>query len=782
MIRWGKRVALSIALLLLSGAASAQQQASLPTEQEIADFWDTVFNGAAPYGVPALNPTRSNQRTVNNCTVWDVTFDSYKDPATNTPVRLGGFFAIPNNIPAPGPGGTYPGLVANHSTGGGGIVGEAAAVFFAQKGFAAMWFSYRTETWSPIPSGSYDYFVDNLAGPTGQPLNYLWTGMAVDTYQAGEFMAAQPEVWDPNGLTFIGHSGGGYTALAAGVFSTRFQKISASAPAGAWPDAGEWLDYVWGNGGFLSIQTWINSQGDPAYARSLVERSLTFISMAKAIDNPSLIAKNPDWKLDGTAIWIYGGQMDAAIPAWSAEAAYEISDPSTPLLKAFHWSPTGAHGGPESWNRAQAWIAGHYPNITTTPPVAALAVSANSDPTFTFSAAGSQAWRYDWSYDGGSMVTNNDDIVAWDYDFGDGTSKNWGATVTHTYASSGTYTVKVTITDGAGLRDSATVSVTVATGAGSNAQLSVSAGNPVVVPEGGTTPFQVMLTDPPAGNVTVTVAAVSGDTDLSVQSGATLFFTPLNWNVLQVVTLAAAQDADASSDTAVFAVSSSGMPAVNVNVKESDDEAAYTITVGSASGAPGDTVSVAVTLSNPDGGVVQSISFSLNFDGAVLTSPVVSRGPAIPDLAFWNFSSTSPSADVLDITMNEFVPTDPLVTIDGVIVTVSFTIGSGAAAGVYPVDVTTATVNTATPTLQNGAVTAGGTDTAPPSVALDTVGVTGTIDDPTITQVVVSGVGTVSVISGGFSFDWPVSGSGFQVSADDGTNVTMRQIDVTVAP
>ena len=56
------------------------------------------------------------------------------------------------------------------------------------------------------------------------------------------------------------------------------------------------------------------------------------------------------------------------------------------------------------------------------------------------------------------------------------------------------------------------------------------------------------------------------------------------------------------------------------------------------------------------------------------------------------------------------------------------------------------------------------------------------VDDPLITEVVVSGVGTVSVVGGGFSFDWPVSGSGFQISADDGTNVTTRQIDVTVTP
>lgn len=687
-----------------TSVARAGSIATMPTPQEIADFWDTVFNGPAPYGVPPLNPTRSNQRTVGNTTVWDVGFDSYKDPGTNNPVRLNGFFAISNTIPGPGPGGTYPGLVANHSLGGAGFNGEAAAVFFAQQGFAAMWFDYRTEANSPA-SQPFDYFTDNLAGSTGQPLDYLWTGMAVDTYQAGEFMAAQPEVWDPNGLTFIGHSGGGYTALTSGVFSTRYRTISCSAPAGSWPDAGEWLDYAWGNGGFLSIQSWINGQPDPAYARSLVERSLTFISMYNAIDNPFLIARNPDWKLDDTAIWFYGGQVDPAIPPWFAEAAYRVSDPSTPLLKAFHWSPTGAHGGPESWNRAQAWLAGHYPNITKTPPSAVLAVQSVSGADVIFAASGSQAWRYDWNYDSGSMSSDPLDIVTWDYDFGDGTTRNWGPTVAHTYASAGSYTVTLTVTGGGGLRDSASVPVTVSVGSGSNPQLQVSAEDPKVVPEGGTNTFLARLTEQPAANVTVSVARTSGDADLSVSSGGTLSFTTTNWNTFQLVTLAAAQDADRTSDTAVFAVSASGMTTVNVNARERDDEARFILTVGDATGAPGDSVSLPVTLTNQDNAPVASFSITLNFDGAVLTAPAASRGTDLPDAAWWQFSPDSPSSGTQTIDASEFVqPPDPIIS--GVVADDAFTIAGGSAAGDYAVTISSASINgSITPTLVFGTVT-----------------------------------------------------------------------------
>ena len=662
------------------------QTATLPTSQEIADFWDTVFNGPAPYGVPPINLSRTNQRTVSNCTVWDVSFDSYKDPETTQPVRLYGAFAIPNNIPPPGPGGTYPGVVGTHSVGMGPPEGpaderESMAVWFAQKGFAALGFSPRGYGPSQM-SVQVDFFTDYLA-PDGQmPLNQRFTGWAVDSFQAGEVLAAQPEVWDPNNLTYMGHSGGGFAVLAGAIFSTRFKTVGCSAPAAAWPDAGAWLNYVWGNGSFLSIQSWINSQSDPAYARALVERTLTFISMYNAINNPQLIAKNASWKLSGSSIFFYGGQADQAIPPWDVEACTLLADSSN--NNAFHWSPTGGHGGPESWRRAQAWIAGHYTGVTAPAPVAALSVSSINGSTVSFSSAGSQAWQYDWAYGGGQMSSDPYDIVSWEYDFGDGTTQNWGPTVSHTYAGSGTYTVTVTITDGAGRRDTATVQAAVNTG-GNGAQLVVSAGNPVVILEGGTSPFQVALSEQPSGNVTVTVARSAGDGDVTVQTGSTLTFTTGNWDAPQIVTLAAAQDADRSSDSAVISVSSPGMTTVNVTAQENDDDATYDIAVGNALGPPGDTVTVPVVLSNLDGGFLNAFSLTLGLDDAVLTGASVGRGAALPGQAWWTLSQTSPAAGVLQIDASEFAQPDPIVVIDGGIVNITFTISPAASPGVYPI-------------------------------------------------------------------------------------------------
>ena len=95
----------------------------------------------------------------------------------------------------------------------------------------------------------------------------------------------------------------------------------------------------------------------------------------------------------------------------------------------------------------------------------------------------------------------------------------------------------------------------------------------VGVVEGATATFGVSLGTAPAGTTTVTVARKSGDTDITVQSGANLTFTPANWNTPQTVTLAAASDADAVNGTAVFIVSSPARPSLLVTATERDIQA-----------------------------------------------------------------------------------------------------------------------------------------------------------------------------------------------------------------
>jgi cellulose 1,4-beta-cellobiosidase len=94
----------------------------------------------------------------------------------------------------------------------------------------------------------------------------------------------------------------------------------------------------------------------------------------------------------------------------------------------------------------------------------------------------------------------------------------------------------------------------------------------VNVNEGGTAGFTVRLNIQPTANVTVTTTAGTGDTSLTVSSGASLTFTTANWSANQTVTLAAAQDTDTTAGTRPFTVASTGLPSVTVTATEVDDD------------------------------------------------------------------------------------------------------------------------------------------------------------------------------------------------------------------
>ncbi len=94
------------------------------------------------------------------------------------------------------------------------------------------------------------------------------------------------------------------------------------------------------------------------------------------------------------------------------------------------------------------------------------------------------------------------------------------------------------------------------------------------VPEGSTATFRVRLSEQPASSVTVGVARVAGDADITVQSGASLVFTTANWASYQTVTLAAAQDVDEDNGTATIWASASGLTTQALTATELDDDGA----------------------------------------------------------------------------------------------------------------------------------------------------------------------------------------------------------------
>ncbi len=92
------------------------------------------------------------------------------------------------------------------------------------------------------------------------------------------------------------------------------------------------------------------------------------------------------------------------------------------------------------------------------------------------------------------------------------------------------------------------------------------------VNEGGTGQFGVRLSSAPSSNVTVNIARLSGDADLTVSGGATLTFTPANFNTFQMVTISAAEDADSTNGSAVIRTSATGLSNADVTVNEVDND------------------------------------------------------------------------------------------------------------------------------------------------------------------------------------------------------------------
>jgi hypothetical protein len=94
------------------------------------------------------------------------------------------------------------------------------------------------------------------------------------------------------------------------------------------------------------------------------------------------------------------------------------------------------------------------------------------------------------------------------------------------------------------------------------------------IPEGGTATFTVALGAMPIDPVEVVVARQYGDSDITVKAGTLLRFDATNYEIAQMVTLAAAEDADYVCGTATIAVTVPGSVSIGVTVTEQDNDPA----------------------------------------------------------------------------------------------------------------------------------------------------------------------------------------------------------------
>ena len=140
----------------------------------------------------------------------------------------------------------------------------------------------------------------------------------------------------------------------------------------------------------------------------------------------------------------------------------------------------------------------------------------------------------------------------------------------------------------------------------------------LTVPEGGSNTYEVVLGHQPTGDVTVTVTVDdTANNDVTTEEGS-LVFTTANWDEPQTVTVRAAEDDDALTDSNVTVSHTVGganyegvvVPGLTVSITENDavgvtiDPTSLTVTEGDATGV---SYTVALT-SQPAGDVTVTIS------------------------------------------------------------------------------------------------------------------------------------------------------------------------------
>jgi hypothetical protein len=279
-----------------------------------------------------------------------------------------------------------------------------------------------------------------------------------------------------------------------------------------------------------------------------------------------------------TLAFAFPGSQRVTLPGWSANWAQAAGSPNvtaTPLdwnrnLAAgqstdigFNGTFTGTNAPPTAFtiNGTACTGANQAPTVTLTQPATGSSFPAGANVALAATAADADGTVAKVEFYAGSTLVGTD------------TSSPYQATWANVVA--GNYVLVARAYDNRNaFTNSAPVDVTVRPNTGPAVIAEPAAVN---VTEGATANVAVRLSAQPAGNVTVTTARTAGDTDLSVQAGATRTFSATNWSTPQTVTLAAAEDADNANGTATFTASAAGHTSATVAATEADnDQSTYT--------------------------------------------------------------------------------------------------------------------------------------------------------------------------------------------------------------
>ncbi|MEV4380471.1 glycoside hydrolase family 48 protein [Streptosporangium sp. NPDC049644] len=258
-----------------------------------------------------------------------------------------------------------------------------------------------------------------------------------------------------------------------------------------------------------------------------------------------------------SATWAQSGQaVTAKNLDWNGNLA---TGASTSI--GFNGSWSGTNPKPTSFTVNGVTCGGttpvnQPPTVKITAPAAGATFAAPATVPITADAADSDGTVSKVEFLNGSTVLSTDTTAPYAFDW--------------TNVAAGSYSLTARATDNAGAVTTSTpVGITVTA---DSAATVLATPSTIAVPEGGTADFSVKLSKAPTSNVTVTTARTSGDTDLTVSSGASLTFTTANWNTAQTVRIAAAEDADQTSGSAEFTSTASGHTSAKVTATEVDND------------------------------------------------------------------------------------------------------------------------------------------------------------------------------------------------------------------
>jgi hypothetical protein len=240
-----------------------------------------------------------------------------------------------------------------------------------------------------------------------------------------------------------------------------------------------------------------------------------------------------------------GSTVTVKAPAWSRTIAAGAA-----VSTGAQFSYSGANAAPTSFfvNGTKCTGAHQPPIAVLTSPAAGAVFSAGDPVPLAATAAAADGATV-------SKVEFYSDTTLL------GTDTTSPYTFSATGLAAGSYSLYAKAYDSQGASaESSPVGITVAAGpavVATPSQLAVRQG------ESGT--FAVKLSTQPSSNVTATVARTAGNSGLRVSSGASLTFTPSNWNTAQQVTIAADSEGTGS---ATFAVTAPGHAAAEVTATQ----------------------------------------------------------------------------------------------------------------------------------------------------------------------------------------------------------------------